>query len=47
MLAGLQLQIQILEGSSMPNLVVSTNGRGRGEFSVNKDRMVIGSKAVQ
>ncbi|MDK9701845.1 MAG: FHA domain-containing protein [Sulfuritalea sp.] len=29
----------------MPNLVVSTNGHVLGEFPVNKDRMVIGSKA--
>ncbi len=29
----------------MPNLVVSTSGRTLGEFPVNKDRMVIGSKA--
>lgn len=29
----------------MPKLVVSTNGRVLGEFPVNKDRMVIGSKA--
>lgn len=29
----------------MPNLVVSANGQVLGEFPVNKDRMVIGSKA--
>jgi hypothetical protein len=29
----------------MPNLVVSANGQVVGEFPVNKDRMVIGSKA--
>ncbi|MBI5901641.1 MAG: FHA domain-containing protein [Rhodocyclales bacterium] len=29
----------------MPNLVVSTSGRVLGEFPVNKDRMVIGSRA--
>lgn len=29
----------------MPKLVVSTNGHVLGEFPVNKDRMVIGSKA--
>ena len=30
----------------MPKLVDCTNGRARGEFAVNKDRMVIGSKAA-
>jgi hypothetical protein len=30
----------------MPKLVDCTNGRARGEFPVNKDRMVIGSKAA-
>ena len=30
----------------MPKLVDCTNGRARGEFSVNKDRMVIGGKAA-
>jgi pSer/pThr/pTyr-binding forkhead associated (FHA) protein len=39
------LQIRIHEGSGMPNLVVSANGQVVGEFPVNKDRMVIGSKA--
>lgn len=29
----------------MPNLLVSTKGQALGEFPVNKDRMVIGSKA--
>jgi hypothetical protein len=29
----------------MPKLVDCTNGRARGEFPVNKDRMVIGAKA--
>ena len=29
----------------MPKLIVSTNGHVLGEFPVNKDRMVIGSKA--
>jgi hypothetical protein len=36
----------IPEGRSMPKLVDCTNGRARGEFPVNKDRMVIGSKAA-
>ena len=30
----------------MPNLVVSTNGKVLGEFPVDKDRIVIGSKAT-
>ncbi|MBI5790995.1 MAG: FHA domain-containing protein [Rhodocyclales bacterium] len=30
----------------MARLIDCTNGRGRGEFAVNKDRMVIGSKAA-
>ena len=30
----------------MATLIDCTNGRGRGEFAVNKDRMVIGSKAA-
>jgi hypothetical protein len=39
------LEISILEGSGMPKLVVNTNGLVLGEFPVNKDRMVIGSRA--
>jgi len=39
------LGISILEGSDMPKLVVNANGHVLGEFPVNKDRMVIGSKA--
>jgi hypothetical protein len=39
------LEGKILEGSGMPKLVDCTNGQVLGEFPVNKDRMVIGSKA--
>jgi pSer/pThr/pTyr-binding forkhead associated (FHA) protein len=39
------LEISIFEGSGMPKLVVNANGHVLGEFQVNKDRMVIGSKA--
>jgi hypothetical protein len=39
------LGIPILGESNMPKLVVNTNGQVLGEFPVDRDRMVIGSKA--
>jgi hypothetical protein len=39
-----RLGIKVIEGNGMPKLVDCTTGRARGEFPVDKDRMVIGSK---
>jgi len=39
------LEGKILEGSGMPKLVINANGQLLGEFPINKDRLVIGSKA--